>query len=94
MYLAQDLAKRLNISPNDVDPKDVRAVVVSGAELAELSAQQLDEVLTLHTEIVFARTSPQQKLIIVEGLFSPFSISRRTHGDLFQVVKGKVGSSV
>ncbi|CAF1372715.1 unnamed protein product [Adineta ricciae] len=64
---AQDLAKRLNISPDDVDPRDVRAIVVSGAELAELSSQELDEVLTLHPEIVFARTSPQQKLIIVEG---------------------------
>ncbi|CAF0779597.1 unnamed protein product [Rotaria sp. Silwood1] len=64
---AQDLAKRLNISPNDVDPRDVRAIVVSGAELSELSSHQLDEVLTLHREIVFARTSPQQKLIIVEG---------------------------
>ena len=61
------MAKRLNISPDDVDPRDVRAIVVSGAELAELSSQQLDEVLTLHPEIVFARTSPQQKLIIVEG---------------------------
>ncbi|CAF3630211.1 unnamed protein product [Rotaria sordida] len=64
---AKDLAERLNISPNDVDPRDVRAIVVSGTELAELSSQQLDEVLTLHREIVFARTSPQQKLIIVEG---------------------------
>ncbi|CAF3662755.1 unnamed protein product [Rotaria socialis] len=64
---AQDLAERLNISPNFVDSRDVRAIVVSGAELAELSSHQLDEVLTLHREIVFARTSPQQKLIIVEG---------------------------
>ncbi|CAF0832605.1 unnamed protein product [Adineta steineri] len=64
---AQDLAARLNIAPSDVEARDVRAIVVSGSELAELSAQQLDEVLTLHSEIVFARTSPQQKLIIVEG---------------------------
>lgn len=28
---------------------------------------QIDEILNNHTEIVFARTSPQQKLIIVEG---------------------------
>merc|ERR1719412_2775141 len=28
---------------------------------------QIDDVLKNHTEIVFARTSPQQKLIIVEG---------------------------
>lgn len=27
----------------------------------------MDELLRNHTEIVFARTSPQQKLIIVEG---------------------------
>ena len=61
------MAERLKISPSDVDPRDVRSIVISGTELAELSSQELDEVLTLHTEIVFARTSPQQKLIIVEG---------------------------
>jgi sodium/potassium-transporting ATPase subunit alpha len=66
-HIAQDLAKRLNISPNDVEPRDVRAIVVAGSELAEFSSQKIDEVLTLHSEIVFARTSPQQKLIIVEG---------------------------
>ena len=32
-----------------------------------MSAQQLDDVLKYHSEIVFARTSPQQKLIIVEA---------------------------
>ena len=32
-----------------------------------MGADQLDELLRYHTEIVFARTSPQQKLIIVEG---------------------------
>lgn len=77
--IAQDLAKRLNISPDDVDPRDVRAIVVSGAELAELSSQQLDDVLRLHPEIVFARTSPQQKLIIVEGsLFTCVYLCART----------------
>ena len=67
LCLAQDLAERLKIAPEDVEPRDVRAIVVSGSELAELSSQQLDDVLRLHREIVFARTSPQQKLIIVEG---------------------------
>ena len=33
----------------------------------DLSQEKLDEILQEHTEIVFARTSPQQKLIIVEG---------------------------
>ena len=32
-----------------------------------MTSEKLDEVLSHHTEIVFARTSPQQKLIIVEG---------------------------
>ena len=32
-----------------------------------MSKEEIDEVLREHTEIVFARTSPQQKLIIVEG---------------------------
>jgi sodium/potassium-transporting ATPase subunit alpha len=70
LFIVQDLATRLNISTKDVDPRDVRSIVVSGTELAEFSAKQLDDVLTLHSEIVFARTSPQQKLIIVEGLLS------------------------
>ena len=29
--------------------------------------EDIDDILAYHTEIVFARTSPQQKLIIVEG---------------------------
>lgn len=37
------------------------------AQLKELKAEEIDDILKYHTEIVFARTSPQQKLIIVEG---------------------------
>merc|ERR1712126_357871 len=43
------------------------AAVVHGGEIKDLSEKALDEILMYHTEIVFARTSPQQKLIIVEG---------------------------
>ena len=32
-----------------------------------MSRDKLDDILKHHKEIVFARTSPQQKLIIVEG---------------------------
>ena len=32
-----------------------------------MTPAQIDEILSNHPEIVFARTSPQQKLIIVEG---------------------------
>jgi len=70
--IVDDLAKRYGISVEDVDPRDVRSIVVSGSELAQMSSKQLDEVLVMHREIVFARTSPQQKLIIVEGLCPSF----------------------
>ncbi|XP_077287532.1 sodium/potassium-transporting ATPase subunit alpha-like [Arctopsyche grandis] len=63
----EDIAFRKNIPIYEVDPREARAVVIHGSELRELNSDQLDEVLRHHAEIVFARTSPQQKLIIVEG---------------------------
>uniref|UniRef100_A0A8C7VFW6 Sodium/potassium-transporting ATPase subunit alpha n=1 Tax=Oncorhynchus mykiss TaxID=8022 RepID=A0A8C7VFW6_ONCMY len=60
----EDIAARLNIPVNEVDPRDAKACVVHGGDLKDLSAEQLDDILKYHTEIVFARTSPQQKLII------------------------------
>jgi len=47
--------------------KKCKAIVVHGSELRDMTPAQIDEILAEHTEIVFARTSPQQKLIIVEG---------------------------
>lgn len=47
--------------------RDAKACVVHGSDLKDMTAEQLDDILKYHTEIVFARTSPQQKLIIVEG---------------------------
>jgi sodium/potassium-transporting ATPase subunit alpha len=63
----EDIAIRLNIPVEEVDPRMAKAAVIHGQELRELSADQLDDILRNHPEIVFARTSPQQKLIIVEG---------------------------
>nr|CAD7260090.1 unnamed protein product [Timema shepardi] len=63
----EDIAQRLNIPVAEVNPREAKAAVVHGGELRDLSGDQLDEILRYHTEIVFARTSPQQKLIIVEG---------------------------
>lgn len=63
----EDIAQRLNIPVDEVNPNDAKAAVVHGSELREMTSDQLDDVLINHTEIVFARTSPQQKLIIVEG---------------------------
>nr|XP_010991407.2 sodium/potassium-transporting ATPase subunit alpha-4 [Camelus dromedarius] len=64
---AEDIAARLKIPVSQVNAGDVKAIVVHGSELKNMNSEQLDEILQNHTEIVFARTSPQQKLIIVEG---------------------------
>jgi sodium/potassium-transporting ATPase subunit alpha len=63
----EDIAARLNCPVNSVNPRDAKACVIHGSDLREMSPSQIDSVLMHHTEIVFARTSPQQKLIIVEG---------------------------
>merc|ERR1712106_1236833 len=67
METVEDIAARLNVPVKDANPRDARACVVHGGELKDLGEKQIDEILMYHSEIVFARTSPQQKLIIVEG---------------------------
>ena len=44
---------------------DVEAVVVKGAEIPDMSEDDW-KILISKQEIVFARTSPEQKLIIVK----------------------------
>ncbi|XP_062390800.1 sodium/potassium-transporting ATPase subunit alpha-1b isoform X1 [Sardina pilchardus] len=63
----EDIAARLNIPVDEVNPRDAKACVVHGGDLKDMDCEKLDDILKYHTEIVFARTSPQQKLIIVEG---------------------------
>merc|ERR1719438_379011 len=62
-----DVAKDKGIPVEEVDPNQVNAAVVHGSKLKEMTSEDLDALLQNHTEIVFARTSPQQKLIIVEA---------------------------
>ncbi|CAL1533169.1 unnamed protein product [Lymnaea stagnalis] len=63
----EEVAHENKIPISEVNPDDARAIVVQGEKLKDFTKEELDFVLTHHTEIVFARTSPQQKLIIVEG---------------------------
>ena len=63
----EDIAKRLGKDVKKINPREAKACVVTGTELKDIDQKNLDDILMLHTEIVFARTSPQQKLIIVEG---------------------------
>merc|ERR1711874_725040 len=63
----EDIAARRGCDVKDVNPREAKACVVHGGEINDMSEKQIDEILMYHSEIVFARTSPQQKLIIVEG---------------------------
>ncbi|ULT89874.1 hypothetical protein L5515_008194 [Caenorhabditis briggsae] len=63
----EDIAIRRNIPVEEVDPREAKAAVIHGSDLREMSEDQLAEIIKYHSEIVFARTSPQQKLMIVEG---------------------------
>ncbi|XP_071959681.1 sodium/potassium-transporting ATPase subunit alpha-3-like isoform X2 [Antedon mediterranea] len=63
----EDIAQRTGVPVAEVNPREAKACVVHGSELKDITNEDLDDILSNHTEIVFARTSPQQKLIIVEG---------------------------
>ena len=54
-------------SPDYEDPNDAQAIVVPGHTISvDMSEERWDFILN-HPQIVFARTSPQQKLVIVEN---------------------------
>uniref|UniRef100_A0A8C5FDB4 Sodium/potassium-transporting ATPase subunit alpha n=1 Tax=Gadus morhua TaxID=8049 RepID=A0A8C5FDB4_GADMO len=63
----EDIAIRKRIPVEQVNKSDARACVINGGQLKDMSSEDLDEALRSHPEMVFARTSPQQKLIIVES---------------------------
>uniref|UniRef100_A0A915D120 Sodium/potassium-transporting ATPase subunit alpha n=1 Tax=Ditylenchus dipsaci TaxID=166011 RepID=A0A915D120_9BILA len=63
----EDIAVRRGVGVEQVDASEAKAIVVHGSDLREMSADQLADIICNHSEIVFARTSPQQKLMIVEG---------------------------
>lgn len=52
---------------SNINNRSARTCVIHGNTLKTLNRQQLDEIIKYHEEVVFARTSPQQKLIIVES---------------------------
>ena len=53
-------------TPLPSDPQ-ASAACVPGYVMANWTEQQLDQMIAGHKEIAFARTSPKQKLFIVEG---------------------------
>jgi sodium/potassium-transporting ATPase subunit alpha len=65
----RDVAKRRRVPLESVDWRDpeIGAMVVTGEQLTMMTDEDLDEVLD-YDQVVFARTSPAQKLTIVQGL--------------------------
>ncbi|CAF1250221.1 unnamed protein product [Rotaria sordida] len=63
----EDIAERAGVSLEEVNPRDAKACVIHGNDLKAMSPAEIDALLENHPEIVFARTSPQQKITVVEG---------------------------
>lgn len=61
------MAALKNIPVEDVDPSEVNVAIISGTSLKSMTPEELKEVLRSHEEIVFARTSPEQKFTIVSA---------------------------
>jgi sodium/potassium-transporting ATPase subunit alpha len=58
------IAKRLKKPVDEVDPDEASAIVITGDQLDGLSDKQWDDIFEKE-EIIFARTSPKNKLEIV-----------------------------
>jgi len=71
------LAKKRGVPPQEVPEDDVHAVVVKGADIPGMTEQDW-KVLVSKKEIVFARTSPEQKLIIVDEFTKAGNVTAMT----------------
>lgn len=60
-----EIAKNRGIPPEAVDESESKSVVITGMQLREYTEEDWSKILH-KKEFVFARTSPQQKLVIVE----------------------------
>jgi sodium/potassium-transporting ATPase subunit alpha len=54
------------VKPDEDDP--IRALVLTGADVSSLTPADWDIIVGVYTEIVFARTTPDQKMKIVEEI--------------------------
>jgi len=63
----EDISQRRGVPVTEVNPRDAKAIVVQGSNLREMTPQQLDDIMFNFSEVIFARTAPQQKLTIVES---------------------------
>lgn len=81
---AEDISERLDIPVSEVDPLMIEACVVKGSDIDDLESADWDRILSKR-QIVFARTSPSQKLKIVEQV--------QNRGDIVAVTGDGVNDS-
>ena len=70
----EDIADEKGIPLHLVDSRTITAAVVLGSELEELSNDEIDGIILSNSELVFARITPEQKLLIVESCQRTFAI--------------------
>lgn len=78
-YHTREEIAAMNLDGQSGDVELAGAAVVTGAEMESMTDQQWDELLSMH-EIVFARTSPMNKLEIVTRLQAKGEICAMTGG--------------
>jgi len=54
------------VKPSDDDP--IRSLVLTGEDVSSLTSADWNVIIGIYTEIVFARTTPDQKMRIVEEI--------------------------
>uniref|UniRef100_A0A5S6R0Q8 Sodium/potassium-transporting ATPase subunit alpha n=1 Tax=Trichuris muris TaxID=70415 RepID=A0A5S6R0Q8_TRIMR len=62
----EEIARRKGVPLSSIDSREAKAVVLHGSDLGRMNQDELSQLISTYTEIVFARTSPRQKLVIVE----------------------------
>jgi sodium/potassium-transporting ATPase subunit alpha len=70
LQTSREVAAELGVDPETIPIQDERvgAIVIPGSKLREIKTEEEWDAILDKPEIVFARTSPQQKLQIVENL--------------------------
>jgi len=71
MRTSKSIQRFIDAPPPTIRPSEddgTRALVLTGGDLETLSSQDWDIVAGNYSEIVFARTTPEQKLRIVEEI--------------------------
>ena len=64
MSFSASVHEAAKMKPTDNDP--IKAIVLTGDDVDRLTVDKWNTILTEYTEIVFARTTPKQKMLIVE----------------------------